>query len=414
MKTPHRPPGAPSGARCRVGRPGRHRDALAAAATPHEARCRRPAAPTKRNAVVHWNTVAGEAFAPSQGTNPMAQSRTFAILHAAIHDALNAIDRRYESYTPGLARGAAAPRPRRPWPRRRARCWSRCVPDQAALVETAYGRALVTVRDGAGQDRRHRHRAGRRLGDDEPPARRRRRHRRAAGATCRARSRRVPVHRAVRLRGAARLGPRAALRHRPARARARRAAGADQRAVRARPGVRQGDRPRRQHDAHAPSNRRSRSSGTRIRRSAGTASPTPSCASAASTPGRRRARSRCVHFAMADGFIAGFDEKYRVSLLAPGDRDPRGGHRRQPADRSRPGMAAVPGDAAGARLPVHAHGAGLGRGRGADRAVRRQGALQHDQPDAAGRDAPLPRASRRRPRRTGCRACTPASTSGTP
>jgi hypothetical protein len=54
------------------------------------------------NAVVHWNSVAGEAFAPSQGTNPMAQSRTFAILHAAIHDALNAIDRGYESYTPGL------------------------------------------------------------------------------------------------------------------------------------------------------------------------------------------------------------------------------------------------------------------------------------------------------------------------
>ena len=37
----------------------------------------------------------------------MAQSRTLAILHAAIHDALNAIDRRFESYTPGLT---AAPR----------------------------------------------------------------------------------------------------------------------------------------------------------------------------------------------------------------------------------------------------------------------------------------------------------------
>ena len=54
------------------------------------------------NAVLHWNSIAGEAFAPSQGTNPMAQSRTLAILHASMHDALNAIDRRYESYTPGL------------------------------------------------------------------------------------------------------------------------------------------------------------------------------------------------------------------------------------------------------------------------------------------------------------------------
>jgi hypothetical protein len=55
------------------------------------------------NAVTHWNTIAIDAFKPTQGTNPMGQSRTLAILHAAIHDALNAIDRRFEAYTPGLA-----------------------------------------------------------------------------------------------------------------------------------------------------------------------------------------------------------------------------------------------------------------------------------------------------------------------
>ena len=60
------------------------------------------------NAVTHWNAVATDAFTPSQGTNPMAQSRTLAILHAAIHDALNAIDRRFESYTPGLAEAPGA------------------------------------------------------------------------------------------------------------------------------------------------------------------------------------------------------------------------------------------------------------------------------------------------------------------
>ena len=32
--------------------------------------------------------VTTDAFTPSQGTNPMAQSRTLAIFHAAIHDAL--------------------------------------------------------------------------------------------------------------------------------------------------------------------------------------------------------------------------------------------------------------------------------------------------------------------------------------
>jgi hypothetical protein len=46
-------------------------------------------APRQRNgnAVTHWNTIAADAFAPTEGTNPMVQSRTFAILHAAIHGA---------------------------------------------------------------------------------------------------------------------------------------------------------------------------------------------------------------------------------------------------------------------------------------------------------------------------------------
>lgn len=100
------------------------------------------------NAVVHWNSIAAEAFAPSQGTNPMVQSRTMAILHASMHDALNAIDRRYQPYTPGLPKApkasadaavAAAAR----------EVLVRLLPEQATLVETAYGRALMNVRDGA-------------------------------------------------------------------------------------------------------------------------------------------------------------------------------------------------------------------------------------------------------------------------
>jgi len=51
---------------------------------------------SRGNAVTQWNTVAIDAFKPTQGTNPMGQSRSLAILHASIHDALNAIDRRYE------------------------------------------------------------------------------------------------------------------------------------------------------------------------------------------------------------------------------------------------------------------------------------------------------------------------------
>lgn len=106
-----------------------------------------PAHQRHANAVVHWNGIAAEAFAPTQGTNALAQSRTFAILHASIHDALNAIDRRYQPHTPGLvatpkasadAAVAAAAR----------EVLVRLVPDQAALVETAYGRALMNLRDG--------------------------------------------------------------------------------------------------------------------------------------------------------------------------------------------------------------------------------------------------------------------------
>lgn len=99
------------------------------------------------NAVVHWNSVAAEAYAPSQGTNPMAQSRSFAILHAAMHDALNAIEPRYAPYTPGLT---AAPRanPDAAVAAAAREVLVRLLPEQAAQVEAAYGRALAALRDG--------------------------------------------------------------------------------------------------------------------------------------------------------------------------------------------------------------------------------------------------------------------------
>src|SRR5262245_11965368 len=47
--------------------------------------------------VTNWNLVAtGAAFAAGQ--SPPVQTRTYAIVHVAIHDALNAIDRRYGPY----------------------------------------------------------------------------------------------------------------------------------------------------------------------------------------------------------------------------------------------------------------------------------------------------------------------------
>jgi hypothetical protein len=52
--------------------------------------------------VLQWNAIAAKAFLPTQGTDPPAQSRTFAILHAAIHDAVNANDPRFARYTAAL------------------------------------------------------------------------------------------------------------------------------------------------------------------------------------------------------------------------------------------------------------------------------------------------------------------------
>lgn len=119
---------------------------LTANPRPAEARTPQPAAPV--NVVVQWNAVAEAAFTPSQGTNPMSQSRTLAILHASMHDALNAIDRRYESYTPGLPKSPKA-MPEAAVAAASREVLVRLLPDQAALVETAYGQALKALPDGA-------------------------------------------------------------------------------------------------------------------------------------------------------------------------------------------------------------------------------------------------------------------------
>ncbi|HEU5134296.1 MAG TPA: vanadium-dependent haloperoxidase [Steroidobacteraceae bacterium] len=98
------------------------------------------------NAVTHWNTVATDALTPAQGTNPMAHSRILSVLSAAVHDAVNAIDRRFEAYTPGLADApgasvdaavAAAAHD----------VLAAYVPEQAVLVEAAYARALADIPD---------------------------------------------------------------------------------------------------------------------------------------------------------------------------------------------------------------------------------------------------------------------------
>jgi hypothetical protein len=110
-----------------------------------------PALARGGNPVVHWNIVATDAFTPTEGTNPMVQSRTLAILHAAIHDAVNAIEPRFEPYTPGLASApqasvdaavAAAAR----------EVLAALLPEQSPLVDAAYRKALASVEDAAARD----------------------------------------------------------------------------------------------------------------------------------------------------------------------------------------------------------------------------------------------------------------------
>lgn len=61
----------------------------------------------------HWNVVATQA-AEAGATDPLTESRVFAILHLAIHDAVNAVTRRFEPFalsataTPGASADAAA------------------------------------------------------------------------------------------------------------------------------------------------------------------------------------------------------------------------------------------------------------------------------------------------------------------
>jgi hypothetical protein len=55
------------------------------------------AAPAAANEVVQWNDTAMKVIV-ANGQSPLVVTRTLAMMHAAIHDALNAIDRRYDAY----------------------------------------------------------------------------------------------------------------------------------------------------------------------------------------------------------------------------------------------------------------------------------------------------------------------------
>ena len=69
-------------------------------------------APARADDVTEWNATAIDVLALA-GQNSVVMTRGLAMAHLAVHDALNAIDRRYEPYLydrrsePGAAPGAA-------------------------------------------------------------------------------------------------------------------------------------------------------------------------------------------------------------------------------------------------------------------------------------------------------------------
>ncbi len=100
------------------------------------------------NVVAHWNRLATEIFPVDVG--PIIDTRAMAILHAAIHDAVNGIERRYEPYTadlsaPGASVDSAVARAARD-------VMLAMAPGQKARIEQAYAVALADVPDGPGKD----------------------------------------------------------------------------------------------------------------------------------------------------------------------------------------------------------------------------------------------------------------------
>jgi membrane-associated phospholipid phosphatase len=97
------------------------------------------------NAVTQWSGVAMEVLPVSPGL--LADSRAFAILHAAIHDAVNGVERRYQPYTadlssPGASVDAAIASAART-------VLQALAPGQEVKVEIAYHAALLAIPDGA-------------------------------------------------------------------------------------------------------------------------------------------------------------------------------------------------------------------------------------------------------------------------
>ncbi len=102
------------------------------------------------NAVLEWNLIASNA-AVAGGQNSVVQTRTFAMVQAAVHDALNAMDRRYELYVPvpilpigGSPEAAVATAAHD--------VLVALIPSQSESLDAAYAAALASIIDGPAKE----------------------------------------------------------------------------------------------------------------------------------------------------------------------------------------------------------------------------------------------------------------------
>ena len=96
--------------------------------------------------VTDWNELA-TTIGPMAQPNPLHQSRAYAMTQAAVHDALNAIDRRYEAHAYGAAAPADAS-PEAAVSAAAAGVLRALFPGRQADIDAAYQSALASVPDG--------------------------------------------------------------------------------------------------------------------------------------------------------------------------------------------------------------------------------------------------------------------------
>ena len=395
------------------------------------------------DAVTVWNANAGEAAIAaclSPDGNPLHESRMYAMTHMAIHDALNAIDRRSAPYvfdgtagplaSPDAAVAAAArdvlvtligQLPDPPVPQV-------CRDAGIASVEADYAAALARIPDGpaktqglevgCGGCRRHpRAPGGRRIG--HAPA--------GLRVPTGRRARRVSLHARHPVRVRTGLGGRDPVRAEvqlsvPGASSVRR----DQQEVHE--GFQRGEASGwgRRHHAQRPHGRcrrRSRCSGSRAPRWRGTGSPGPSRRIRASTCGRTRDCSACSTWPWPTATSARSRPSTSFNFWRPVTAIQTGRHRRQPEHRCRRDLDPVGDDSSDPGPRLGAQRPGRCGGPGPAAVLRhRSDQLRELQHDAAGRehvyrrvagDAFVHAASPRRRRRTGSRASSWGSTSAT-